>query len=387
MAESPVNVGLIVAAGIGARAGGDIPKQYQKLGSEMVLTRTIRSLLASAAINRVVVVVDRKMSDFYDQAVNSIADPRLAPPVSGGDSRRASVLAGLRSLEGDEPDRVLIHDAARPFVTPQVIDRVLAKLEHYPAAFAALPVVDALWRTENGQVTSATPREDLWRAQTPQGFHFDRILKAHLAHEGPASDDVAVAHGAGMEVAVVPGDGNNFKITLPQDFERAKKLLETPMDVRTGQGFDVHAFDPGDHVTLCGIEIPFEKTLAGHSDADVAMHAITDALFGALAEGDIGRWFPPTEAAWKGAASHIFLEKAVERVAARGYRISNIDCTIICERPKVGPLADAMQARIAEITGIAPDRVGIKATTSEKLGFTGRGEGIAAMASATLVSP
>ncbi|HSF91682.1 MAG TPA: 2-C-methyl-D-erythritol 2,4-cyclodiphosphate synthase, partial [Paracoccaceae bacterium] len=296
-----------------------------------------------------------------------------------------SVRLGLEALEFLKPEAVLIHDAARPLVSVDVISGVLAALETNIAAFPVLPVVDALWLQDSGQITTPQPRENLVRAQTPQGFRFAEILAAHREIKTPAADDVAIARAAGYAVATTQGAEENFKITLPQDFARAEHIIGAQMDIRTGNGFDVHKFGPGEHVTLCGVQIPFSQGLVGHSDADVPMHTITDAIFGALAEGDIGQWFPPSEAEWKGAASEIFLAKAVERVAARGFTISNIDCTIICELPKIGPHAQTMRAEIARICRLDVDRVSVKATTSEKLGFTGRGEGIASMATATLV--
>lgn len=375
---------LIVAAGRGVRAGGERPKQFQMLGERSVLARTLAAFLDHPHCSAVLCVIGE--ADAQDYAHGVPTDPKLLPPVIGGDTRQASVRAGLEALAERSPRAVLIHDAARPFVTPAVIDRVLAAIGPSEAAFPALPLVDALWHAEDGQVAGARDRAGLWRAQTPQGFLFEDILGLHRAAETGAPDDVTLAHAAGHKVSVVMGDGNNFKITLPGDFDRAR-ALEADLDVRTGTGYDVHAFGPGKAVILCGVEVPHDRALRGHSDADVAMHAITDALFGALAEGDIGRWFPPSEPEWKGAASEIFLRKAVERVAERGYRIANIDCTVICEEPKIGPHADAMRAEIARITGLGIDRISIKATTTERLGFTGRAEGIAADAAATLVSP
>lgn len=380
---------LIVAAGRGSRAGGGLPKQYRRLGSEPVLAWTIRALAAHPGCTAIQVVIHPEDAELYATSVPD--DTRLLPPVMGGETRRDSVLAGLEALAEQAPERVLIHDAARPFVTVEVIERVAAALAPDRAAFPALPIVDALWRAEEGLVAAPQPRENLWRAQTPQGFPFAPILAAHRAASGDVPDDVAIARSAGMAVAVVMGDGNNFKITLPSDFDRAERLLQqekgpSQMDVRTGNGYDVHRFAPGDGVVLCGVKIPHTAALKGHSDADVAMHAITDAIFGALAEGDIGQWFPPSEPEWKGADSSIFLLKAIERVAARGFTLTHVDCTIICERPKIGPHAQAMRARIAELCGIEAGRVSVKATTSERLGFTGREEGIAAQATATLVS-
>ncbi|MGB0497788.1 MAG: bifunctional 2-C-methyl-D-erythritol 4-phosphate cytidylyltransferase/2-C-methyl-D-erythritol 2,4-cyclodiphosphate synthase [Rubricella sp.] len=377
---------LIVAAGRGTRAGSPLPKQFVKLGGEPILTRTMRALLASSKIGAVRVVIHADDEALYRSAIAELDDHRIGHPVIGGASRAASVRNGLEALATDPPDAVLIHDAARPFLSKETVTALLDALEKAPGACPALPIVDALW-VGDASLDTARPREGLLRAQTPQAFRFDAILAAHREHPEDWPDDVAAARAAGLAVAAVPGDERNFKITTPGDFARAERevAMTAPGDVRVGNGFDVHAFEPGDHVTLCGIDIPHDKALKGHSDADVGLHTITDALFGAIAEGDIGQWFPPSEPQWKGMASHVFLEKAVERVAARGGRITAIDCTLICERPKIGPHCEAMRTRVAEICGIDASRVSIKATTSERLGFTGREEGIAAMATATVV--
>jgi len=248
-------------------------------------------------------------------------------------------------------------------------------------------VTDALWQSQDAKVTGVTDRTGLFRAQTPQGFHFPAILDAHRAHPGGAADDVEIARAHGMAVTIVAGDERNLKITTADDFARAEHLMGATMDIRVGNGFDVHRFGPGDHVTLCGVAVPHDRALQGHSDADVGMHALTDAIYGALGDGDIGQHFPPGEPMWKGADSALFLEHAMARAAARGYALSNADVTLICETPKIGPHAAAMVARLAEIIDLAPDRISVKATTSERLGFTGRSEGIAAMATATLVKP
>ena len=287
------------------------------------------------------------------------------------------------------PDRVLIHDGARPFVTPTIITNVISALHTHDGAIAAVEVVDALRRATDGLCGEVIPRGGLWRAQTPQGFRFDAILKAHEANTDALSgDDAEVAHRAGLSVTMAEGAAENFKITTPTDFARAERQVQQMTEFRTGQGYDVHAFAPlgkdDTGVVLCGITIPFGQKLSGHSDADVAMHALTDALFGAIAEGDIGQWFPPSDMQWKGAASDIFLRKAVERVGARGGRIINCDITIICEAPKIGPHTAAMRAALGDIMTLNTDRISVKATTSERLGFTGRGEGIAAMATATV---
>ncbi len=378
--------GLIVAAGRGLRLGGDMPKQYLRLGGSTVLARAIRALLDHPAVGTVMVVINPDDRAHYETCVASIADTRLASPVTGGPTRCASVLAGLEALVGHGPDKVLIHDAARPFVSQPVISAVVAALAEAPAAFPALPLVDALWRAGEGlMVADPIDRVHLWRAQTPQGFAFHDILAAHRRHVGDAPDDVAVARAAGLGVRVVPGAEENYKITTAGDLAKARRTLEGSMDIRTGTGFDVHAFTQGNAVTLCGIEVPHTHGLLGHSDADVGMHALTDAIFGALAEGDIGQWFPPSDPQWKGAASEVFLQKAMERTTERGFAVTHLDCTLICETPKIGPHAQAMRTALARITALDPDRISVKATTSEGLGFTGRGEGIAAIATATLV--
>lgn len=380
---------LIVAAGRGHRAGGEIPKQYRMLREKPVLNHTLEHVFKHPGIAEVQVVIHPDDAANYVTATAQISDKRLRPPVFGGADRQDSVRAGLESLAADPPERILIHDAARPFLSQALTSRVITALDESNAVLPALPIVDAVWKAEGTQATNGIPREDLWRAQTPQGFDFQTILKLHRQAAPGAPDDVTLARAAGIDVRIVLGDENTFKITLPEDFDRAEAFLKSKanMDIRTGNGYDVHAFGDGTFVTLNGIEIPHQRGLKGHSDADVAMHAITDAIFGALAEGDIGQWFPPSDPQWKGAASHIFLAKAVERAATRGFTISHIDCTIICEQPKIGPHAPAMRANLANLTGLEEGRISVKATTSERLGFTGREEGIAATATATLVSP
>jgi 2-C-methyl-D-erythritol 4-phosphate cytidylyltransferase/2-C-methyl-D-erythritol 2,4-cyclodiphosphate synthase len=376
---------VIVAAGRGTRAGGGVPKQWRMLGGKSVAARTLDAFRSHQSIDRVILVV-------HPDDIGADYLPAVLPNdiVTGGATRTESVRAGLEALAG-QADHVLIHDVARPLVSRAVIDRVIAALASHDGAAPALAVTDALWRGTDGIVTATADRTGLYRAQTPQGFAYDRILAAHRAFGGEASDDVEIARATGLNVAIVEGDPANIKITTESDFVRAEDLLAsrkgTTMDIRVGNGFDVHRFGPGDHVTLCGVEVPHARGLQGHSDADVAMHAATDAVLGALAEGDIGRHFPPNDPHWKDAASHIFLTHAVTLATEKGFRISNMDITIICETPKIGPVAAAMQGEMARITGIEVDRISIKATTSERLGFTGRGEGIAAIATATLVSP
>lgn len=372
---------IIVAAGRGTRAGEGEPKQWRPLAGEPVLLHTLR---AFQGMGRIVVVLHPD-----DMARAAALFGGLATLAAGGADRAGSVRNALDTLEGSEVTRVLIHDGARPLVPAQVISDVLAALDTAPAAAPALAVTDALWLGTDGHVAGTRDRSGLYRAQTPQGFRFPEILAAHRAHPGGAADDVEVARAAGLAVAIVPGSEDNLKITWPGDFARAETILAARkgqnMDIRTGNGYDVHAFTEGDHVTLCGVKVPHGKGLLGHSDADVGMHALTDAIYGALAEGDIGRHFPPSDPQWKGAASEIFLDHAAKLAAARGYRVSNCDVTLICERPKIGPFALDMAATLARIMGIAADRVSVKATTSERLGFTGREEGIAAIATVTLI--
>ena len=378
MNSSDHTVAIIVAAGRGTRAGGDLPKQWQMLNGQPVLAHT---LAAFAGLPRVLVI-------HPDDRARAEAIAGDAQIVEGGATRDASVMNALLALEGRGVAHVLIHDGARPLVSAAVIDRVRGALEASPAAAPALAVTDALWTGTQGLVSGTRDRTGLYRAQTPQGFHYDAILAAHRAHPGGAADDVEVARAAGLAVTIVEGDENNLKLTFPGDFDRAAAIMKgRGMDLRLGNGFDVHAFCEGDHVWLCGVKVPHGKGLLGHSDADVGMHALTDAIYGALAMGDIGRHFPPSDPQWKGAASHIFLRHAAELARSHGYAIANCDVTLICERPKIGPHAEAMRAALADIMGVEVGRVSVKATTSEQLGFTGREEGIAAIATAALMKP
>ncbi len=380
---------IILAAGRGTRAGGEIAKQWQVIAGRRVIDWTLDAFRRAPSIDMIVVVLAPDETERPATSADIIT-------VAGGDSRAASVKAGLAALERvGAPGAVLIHDVARPCVSQALIARITDALRANRAAAPAVQLSDALWRGEAGAVAGTVPRDGLWRAQTPQAFAFEDILAAHDSHPDDAADDVQVARAAGLEVAIVPGEADNIKITTSADFDRATRILRGPMtggqmtdfDIRTGNGYDVHRFGPGDQVILCGVEIPHDHGLKGHSDADVGMHAITDALYGAIAAGDIGRHFPPSDPRWKGAASDIFLSHAVDLIRERGYRICNIDCTLICERPKIGPHAGAMQAALARITGIEASRISVKATTSEKLGFTGREEGIAAQATATVLRP
>jgi 2-C-methyl-D-erythritol 4-phosphate cytidylyltransferase/2-C-methyl-D-erythritol 2,4-cyclodiphosphate synthase len=376
---------LIVAAGRGSRFGGALPKQYIDVCGQSVLARSVAAFATHDRIDLVQVVIHPDDRGLYDGAIGDARDSRLLPPVSGSRSRSGSVRVGLEALCARNLELVLIHDAARPFVSAQIISAVLDALNTAPAAFPALAVVDALWRAEGAMVHEPVTRDGLWRAQTPQGFRFADILAAHRSSTTDAADDVALARNAGMSVRLVEGSEDNFKITTVQDLDRARAVIGENMDIRTGNGFDVHRFGPGNSVTLCGVEIAHPNGLVGHSDADVGMHAITDAIFGALAEGDIGQWFPPSDAKWKNARSETFLCRAMSQATEKGFSVTHVDCTLVCETPKIGPHSGEMRAELSRITGLEPQRISVKATTSETLGFTGRREGIAAFATATLV--
>jgi len=373
---------LIVAGGRGVRAGGGTAKQYRTLAGVPVLRRCVQAFLAHPRVGAVRVVIHPDDGDLYRDAVRGLD---LLPPVAGGAARQDSARLGLESLDGVDPRFVLIHDAARPFVTGPVLSRVLGALEEAPAAIPALAVVDTLKRADPGAqapplVSGTVERAGLWRAQTPQGFRFRPILDAHRRFSGQAlTDDAALAEAAGLAVALVEGDEDNVKLTTPEDFHRAERLLAAT-ETRVGTGFDVHRFGPGDAVMLCGIAVPHDRGLEGHSDADVGLHALTDALLGAIGAGDIGSHFPPTDPRWRGAASHLFVRHAAGLVQAAGGVIVNADVTLICERPKVGPHRQRMAEAVAEMLGVETRRVSVKATTTEGLGFTGRREGIAAQA-------
>ena len=378
MSSQPKIAALIVAAGRGTRAGGTSPKQWQPLRGKRVIDHTLAAFQDHPLVDRVVVVVNEA-----DMAYAKELTDNGCIITSGGVDRAGSVRNGL-ALLGDA-DQVLIHDAARPCVSSEVINHVITALKSGPAAAPGIAVTDALWLAEDGTVAGIQDRTALYAAQTPQGFDVAAIRAAHARYDGVAADDVEVARAAGMVVAITPGSIDNLKITLPGDLERAARILEQTMDIRTGNGFDVHAFGPGDHVTLCGVTIPHSHGLVGHSDADVGMHTVTDAIYGALAMGDIGQHFPPSDPQWKGAESHIFLSHAVSLARTQGFELTHVDCTLICEYPKVGPHAAEMRRVMASILAIDLTRVSVKATTSERLGFTGRGEGIACIATATLV--
>jgi 2-C-methyl-D-erythritol 4-phosphate cytidylyltransferase/2-C-methyl-D-erythritol 2,4-cyclodiphosphate synthase len=393
---------IIVAAGRGSRAAaaGAPPKQFVDLAGKTVLARSIMAFARPDSISTVVVVIHPDDRAAYETTVATLdiaAQHKLQPPCFGGATRQASVFRGLTALKDSAVDRVLIHDAARPFVTSDVIERVVQALGQSPGALAAIPVTDTLKRgSHRNTVAGTVDRAGLWRAQTPQGFRFAEILDAHAradaAERSDFTDDAAIAEWAGLEVALVRGADRNVKITTEQDIAMARTLLERRTaaqryETRSASGFDVHRFEPGNSVWLCGVEIPHDAKLEGHSDADVGLHALTDALLGAIGAGDIGQHFPPSDMKWKDAASHIFLAHAGKLVAQRGGRIVNVDVTILAEAPRVGPHRAAMCSRIAECLGIAVERVSVKATTTEGLGFTGRREGIAAMATASVELP
>ncbi|MGA8970975.1 MAG: bifunctional 2-C-methyl-D-erythritol 4-phosphate cytidylyltransferase/2-C-methyl-D-erythritol 2,4-cyclodiphosphate synthase [Pseudolabrys sp.] len=381
---------VVVAAGQGVRAGGALPKQFRRIAGETLLEHALSAFAEAPKVAFVQPVIrpeDLALVRTLTSGMNILA------PVSGGPTRQASVRAGLEALLPRSPDIVLIHDAARPFASANLIARAIEAAEKTGAAIPALPVTDTVKRVDQaGTVEATLDRNSIRLVQTPQAFAFPALLEAHqrAAAQGrnDFTDDAALAEWAGMKVSVFAGEPGNIKLTTPEDFARADAIQSAALgDVRTGSGLDVHAFGPGDHVTLGGIRIPHSHSLTGHSDADVALHALTDAILGALADGDIGAHFPPSDPQWRGASSDRFLAFAVERVRARGGRIAHLDLTIVCEAPRIGEHRDTMRASIARFAGIDIERVGVKATTSEKLGFTGRGEGIAAYATATVRLP
>ena len=375
---------LVVAGGRGRRFGGDLPKQYHRLGGVPVIRHSLIRFLAHSRVDAVQPVIHPDDADLFAEAAAGLA---VLDPVHGGATRQDSVRHGLEAVAGRSPDSVLIHDAARPFIGDEITSRVVEALDDHVGVIPALPVADTLKRGIDGLIAGTVDREGLWRAQTPQGFRYAEILAAHRAQAGAElTDDAAVLEAAGHAVALVMGSEENQKVTTTEDLERAERLIAR--ETRLGNGFDVHAIErPGDGVTLCGVRIPCDFRLKGHSDADVAMHALTDALMGAVGAGDIGQHFPPSDPQWKGAASEIFLRKAGDLIAQAGGRIVNVDVTVICEAPKVGPHREAMAERLAGILAIESGRVSVKATTTEKLGFAGRGEGIAAQAVASVEIP
>lgn len=383
MQPPPRVAALLVAAGSGTRFGTPEPKQFTQLAGKPVLRWAAEALLAETPL-----VLPVGNPARLATALQGLA---TLPPVPGGPTRQDSVRLGLEALAPHAPDIVLVHDAARPYIPPGTIQALLAALQHTPGAIPAAPVADTLKRAEHGRIAATIPRDNLYRAQTPQAFHYPLLLALHrTAEPHPAqalTDDAAILEAAGHPVTLIPGCDDNIKLTYPEDQMRLERILTPTLYPRTGTGFDVHVLTEGRPLILCGVTIPHDRGLAGHSDADVGIHALCDAIYGALAEGDIGRHFPPSEATWKDADSARFLRHAAARIEARGGRLANIDVTLICEQPKITPHAPAMIARLATLLSIDPARVSVKATTTERLGFPGRGEGIAAQAVATILLP
>jgi 2-C-methyl-D-erythritol 4-phosphate cytidylyltransferase/2-C-methyl-D-erythritol 2,4-cyclodiphosphate synthase len=370
---------ILVAAGTGSRHGGPTPKQFLPILGQPVIRHA--ALTLAPQVDLLLPVGDPAA------IASALAGIDHLPPVPGGATRQDSVRLGLAALAPHAPDVVLIHDAARPVIPPGTVPALLAALRDHPGAIPAVPVADTLKRAAEGLVAATVPREGLFRAQTPQAFRFAVLHGLHASHPSGATDDAALLEAAGHAVALVAGSEDNIKLTYPEDRMRIERILAGALAPRVGTGFDVHAFAEDRALVLCGITVPHARGLAGHSDADVGLHALCDAIYGALAEGDIGRHFPPSEAEWKDADSARFLRHAAGRIAARGGVLGNADITLICERPKITPHAPAMRARLAELLGVAVDRISVKATTTERLGFTGREEGIAAMATATVLLP
>ena len=384
---------VIVAGGVGLRAGGDLPKQYQKIGGKPVIWWTIQAFLNHPKISHVQVVIGDGHLQLFQNATRGLA---IAEPVNGGASRQDSCRIGIAACTSQSPSKILIHDAARPFVSADVISAVIARLDHSKAVIPGIAMADTMKFAPNGVIERTIDRAGLWSVQTPQGFHFEEILHAHnhAVKLGLTNltDDAAVAEASGIPIHIIPGSVENRKLTSSEDIMiadrqlNAKDYADRP-DIRVGQGIDFHEFEAGDHVTLCGVNIPHGHKLKGHSDADAAMHALTDAILGAIGEGDIGVHFPPNDPQWKGAASSIFLTKAVSLLAAKNGVIANVDITILAEAPKVSPHIQAMKILLAPLLQISQDRIAIKATTTEKLGAIGRREGLAAFATATVRLP
>ena len=372
---------ILVAAGTGSRFGGVQAKQYASIGGRPVVRWAAEALLPY-------VTALQPVGDAASLG-NALDGLDILPVVPGGATRHDSVRAGLEALAPFAPDHVLVHDAARPFLPPGTIEALMSALIDAPGAIPATPVADTLKRAVAGRIEATVPRDGLFRAQTPQAFRFDTLLDLHRRHPTLAglTDDASLLEHAGLAVMVVPGHEDNIKLTYPEDLLRLERILTVPLLPRVGTGFDVHRLEAGRALILCGVTVPHSLGLSGHSDADVGIHALCDAIYGALAEGDIGRHFPPSEATWKDADSARFLRHAAERIAARGGRLANADVTLICEQPKITPHAPAMMARLADLLGVEPGRISVKATTTERLGFPGRGEGIAAQAVATILLP
>jgi 2-C-methyl-D-erythritol 4-phosphate cytidylyltransferase/2-C-methyl-D-erythritol 2,4-cyclodiphosphate synthase len=372
---------IIVAAGTGSRVGGPLPKQYQEINGTPILAITTNRFLTMPEIQRTIVVINKNHQEYFD----TIVLPFLKGTVEltyGGKLRQDSVLQGLKQLPSDE--LVLIHDGARPFVSKNLIKTIIKQTREHGAAAPGLKITDTPWKVEKSLVVAGVNRTNLYNAQTPQGFYKRDIFTFYNKMDESKTDDVGLAIKNGLTVKFVKGEENNKKITTMADMMSYNTGQNIHTEFRTGIGYDVHAFEKGQTIILCGIKIPYKYSLMGHSDADVSMHAITDALYGAIAEGDIGTWFPPNEPEWKNKNSEIFLEHSKNLLSNRGFLISNIDCTIICEEPKITPHVKKMKDNIARILDIEKQRISIKATTSEKLGFIGRKEGIATQAIATV---
>lgn len=379
---------IVVAAGRGERMGAGPPKQYRPLAGEPVLRRTLRALLAHPAVARVQVVIDPDHRGLYEAVAEDLGLPE---PVAGGASRRESVAAGLGALAAlpRPPEYVLVHDAARPLLSHTLLDRVITALRFVDAVVPVLPVHDSLARVEGARIVAEVERAGVVRVQTPQGFRFELLRRAHAEVPGEASDDARLVRALGVEVATVPGDPANIKLTTPEDFAFAERLLASgaPRTFRTGFGYDVHRFDPTRRLVLCNLHLPEGPGLSGHSDADVALHALTDAILALVGAGDIGAHFPPSDPRWKDADSAVFLRRALDLLHAAGGRLEHVDVTLVCERPKIGPHRERLVRRLQQLLGLPEGRVSLKATTTEGLGFTGRGEGMAAMAVATASFP
>ena len=377
---------LVLAAGRGTRFGAEVPKQYRTLAGRPVLRHSLESFCSHPAIGAVCVLYHPDDAARYEAAVAGLD---LLAPVAGGSTRQDSAHRGLESLAEAAPDYVLIHDAARPYIRAEDIDNLIQALQSHDGALLAMPLSDTLKREKDGCVAGTVPRTALWRAMTPQAFHYAAIRRIHQDYAGQEhTDDASLAEAAGLSVALVEGSAKTMKITREEDLEMMEALLnQAPRRIRVGSGYDVHRFTEGDSIRLCGVDLAHNATLAGHSDADVGLHALTDALLGAFARGDIGQHFPPSDPQWRGADSAVFLQEAARLLRADGGRIDNVDVTLICERPKIGPHREAMRARIAELLELDIDEVSVKATTTEGLGFTGRQEGIAAQATATVSLP
>ena len=382
MVKRPIKIkAIIVSAGNGKRVGGDLPKQYLKIDGIPILAKTIQRFHEVDIIDEVIVVISQKHQKYFDKFILPIIQKEVVI-ILGGKTRRESVYEGLKHT-GSE-DLVLIHDGARPFITYELIIKIINGVKHFGAAAPGMKVTDSIWEKNNKVISGVQNRDNFLKAQTPQGFFTKDIIKNYEKVNKEPSDDVELAVNNGLRVRIVEGDEKNIKITTMNDIENINSTSKSFLKIRTGIGYDVHAFEAGNELILCGLKIPFNKSLKGHSDSDVVMHAITDAIYGAIAEGDIGTWFPPNDIKWKNSNSEVFLKHANSLLTKKGYLISNLDCTIICEEPKIQPYTQKMRINMENILQITKDQISIKATTTEKLGFTGRKEGIAVQAIITV---